>query len=60
MKRYLTAIFLGISAMILVFGLRIDLQWTGAVTWGLTLICLLFAAYFTKYIPDEKQNKKRK
>jgi hypothetical protein len=60
MKRYLTAIFLGLSALILVLGLRIDLQWTGAVTWGLTLICLIFAAYFTKYIPDEKPNRKRK
>ncbi|MFS0675027.1 hypothetical protein [Ornithinibacillus sp. 179-J 7C1 HS] len=60
MKRYLTAIFLGISALILIVGLRIDLQWTGIVTWGLTLISLLFAAYYTKYIPDEKKNKKRK
>lgn len=60
MKRYLTAIFLGISALILIVGLRIDLQWTGIVTWGLTLISLLFAAYYTKYIPDEKKDKKRK
>ncbi|WP_096270924.1 hypothetical protein [Paucisalibacillus globulus] len=59
MKRYLTAIFLALSALILVFGLRIDLQWTGIVTWGLTLICLIFAAYYTKYIPDEKSKKKR-
>ncbi|GGA84436.1 hypothetical protein GCM10008025_29450 [Ornithinibacillus halotolerans] len=58
MKRYLTAIFLIISAFILFFGLRIDLQWTGAVTWGLTFICLLLAAYFTKYIPDQKTKKK--
>jgi hypothetical protein len=60
MKRYFTAMFLALSALILIFGLRIDLQWTGVATWGLTLICLIFAAYFTKYIPDEKPNRKRK
>ncbi|WP_047981021.1 hypothetical protein [Ornithinibacillus contaminans] len=60
MKRYLTVLFLILAAIILFVGLRIDLQWTGAVTWGLTLICLIFSAYFTKYIPDEKQAKKRK
>ncbi|WP_010098150.1 hypothetical protein [Ornithinibacillus scapharcae] len=60
MKRFLTAIFLALGALILTFGLQLDLQWTGAVTWGLTLICLIFAAYFTKYIPDEKRSKKRK
>ncbi|WP_042142382.1 hypothetical protein [Paucisalibacillus sp. EB02] len=59
MKRYLTAIFLALSALILLFGLRIDLQWTGVATWGLTLICLIFAAYYTKYIPDERSKKKR-
>ncbi|MEN2769244.1 hypothetical protein [Ornithinibacillus xuwenensis] len=60
MKRYLTLIFLAIGALVLIFGLRIDSQWTGAASWGLTLICLIFAAYYTKYIPDEKRTKKRK
>ncbi|WP_026908602.1 hypothetical protein [Paucisalibacillus globulus] len=60
MKRYLTAIFLGLSALILFFGLRIDLQWTGVATWGLALISLIFAAYYTKYIPDKKPNRKGK
>ncbi|MFD2046421.1 hypothetical protein ACFSTA_18925 [Ornithinibacillus salinisoli] len=58
MKRYLTFVFLLLSAVILIIGLRIDLQWTGAVTWALTLICLIFAAYYTKYIPDNKEDKK--
>ncbi|AVQ97975.1 hypothetical protein ACTWPF_18265 [Oceanobacillus sp. M65] len=58
MKRYLTAFFLGISAIILIIGLRIDVQWNGIVSWGLSFICLLFAAYFTKYIPDEKKSRK--
>ncbi|SES97108.1 hypothetical protein SAMN05216389_10413 [Oceanobacillus limi] len=57
MKRYLTAIFLLLGAIILIIGLPIDLQWTGAVTWLLTLICLIFAAYFTKYIPDKDNEK---
>ncbi|MUK89750.1 hypothetical protein GMD78_15375 [Ornithinibacillus sp. L9] len=58
MKRYLTLIFLLVSAVILFFGLRLDLQWTGAVTWGLTFICLVFAAYCTKFIPDRKEKEK--
>jgi hypothetical protein len=60
MKRYLTAIFIALSVVILALGLRIDSQWTGAATWGVTLILLIFAAYFTKYIPDEKTPKRRK
>lgn len=55
MKRYLTSIFLLITAIIIFIGLRIDLPWTGIVTWGLALITLIFAAYYTKYIPDRKK-----
>ncbi|WP_042220419.1 hypothetical protein [Oceanobacillus manasiensis] len=58
MKRYLTAFFLGISAIILVIGLRINAQWSGIASWGLAFISLLFATYFTKYIPDEKKSRK--
>ncbi|MEN2466959.1 hypothetical protein [Ornithinibacillus sp. FSL M8-0202] len=60
MKRYLTSIFLLITAIIIFIGLRIDLPWTGIVTWGLALITLIFAAYYTKYIPDRKKSNKRK
>ncbi|MGM8366208.1 hypothetical protein ACLIBG_12130 [Virgibacillus sp. W0181] len=57
MKRYLTAIFIGISILILIIGLRIDVRWNGIVSWGLGFICLIFAAYFTKYIPNDKDKK---
>ncbi|SHG08381.1 hypothetical protein [Ornithinibacillus halophilus] len=60
MKRYLTAIFLVISALILIIGLQFDLQWSGIVTWGLTSISLVFAAYYTKYIPDKNNDKEPK
>lgn len=56
MKRYLTAAFIILSIIILIIGLRIDVRWNGIVSWGLSLISLLCAAYFTKYIPNEKDN----
>jgi len=57
-KRYLTAIFLILSIIILMVGLRIDVRWNGIVSWGLVFICLIFSAYFTKYIPNHKSKKK--
>lgn len=58
MKRYLTATFLMLSVIILIIGLRIDVRWNGIIAWGLTFISLIFAAYFTKYIPDKKNKEK--
>ncbi|HLS20547.1 MAG TPA: hypothetical protein VK056_02660 [Bacillota bacterium] len=55
MKRYLSIIFIGIGIIILIIGLQINVYWSGMVAWGLTFICLMFAAYFTKYIPDKKR-----
>ncbi|WP_284141696.1 hypothetical protein [Virgibacillus sp. LDC-1] len=60
MKRYLTSIFLLLTAIILFVGLRLDFRWGGIATWGLAVISLIFAAYFTKYIPNEKEPKKMK
>lgn len=57
MKRYLSTMLLILSALILIFGLRIDTQWSGIASWGLSFISLSFAAYFTKYIPNEKKGK---
>ncbi|MBU5467532.1 hypothetical protein KQI49_11950 [Virgibacillus sp. MSJ-26] len=54
MKRYLTLIFLTLSILVLVIGLRTNFQFKGAVSWGLSFICLSLATYFTRYIPDEK------
>lgn len=59
MKRYLTATFLILSVIILIIGFRIDVRWNGIVAWGLTFISLIFAAYFTKYIPDKNAKKDR-
>ncbi|GGB61753.1 hypothetical protein F3157_08260 [Virgibacillus dakarensis] len=57
MKRYLSTMFLILSAIILIIGLRFDYQWSGIASWGLSFVCLIFAAYFTKYIPNEKREK---
>ncbi|SFE34709.1 hypothetical protein SAMN05216238_11354 [Lentibacillus persicus] len=58
MKRYLTAIFIGISAVVLIIGLGVDLYWSGIAAWGITVICLIFAVYFTKYIPNDENDEK--
>lgn len=55
MKRYLTVAFMLLSVIILFIGLRFDVRWNGIVSWGLAFICLIFATYFTKYIPDDRQ-----
>lgn len=47
MKRYLTAIFIGLSVLTLVIGLRFDVIWSGIVSWGLVVILLTFAAFFS-------------
>lgn len=60
MKRYLTLIFFILSIAVIVFGLRIDVLWNGIATWGIVLVLLLFAAYFTKYIPDKKRKESEK
>lgn len=57
MKRYLTVALIVLSVIILTVGLRIDVYWNGLLSWGLTFICLIFATYFTKYIPEKKDNK---
>lgn len=59
MKRYLTTIFIILSLIIIIIGLQIDVRWNGIVSWGLAFICLIFATYFTKYIPDKKEHKTR-
>lgn len=59
MKRYLTAIFILLSLIIIIIGLQIDVRWNGIASWGLAFICLIFATYFAKYIPDKKDSKNR-
>lgn len=55
MKRYLSLLFLILSVVILFVGLRMDVRWNGIASWGLSFISLIFAAYFTKFIPNERQ-----
>ncbi len=55
MKRYLTAIFIGISIISVIISFSFNVRWNGIVAWGLAFIFLLFAAFFTKYIPNEKE-----
>ncbi|ASN07127.1 hypothetical protein [Virgibacillus necropolis] len=57
MKRYLTTLFIILSGIILFIGLQIDFRWNGILSWGLSFVSLIFAVYFTKYIPNEKKQK---
>ncbi|GAB3045532.1 hypothetical protein [Virgibacillus ainsalahensis] len=58
MKRYLTAIFIAISVIVIVIGLSIDLYWSGIASWGIAIVCLLLAVHYSKYIPNDKKSKK--
>ncbi|WP_077324355.1 hypothetical protein [Virgibacillus siamensis] len=60
MKRYLTLFFIILSVVILVFGLQINQQWSSIASWGLAFISLIFATYYTKYIPNDKHEKNGK
>lgn len=55
MRRYLTAIFIGLSIVTVFVGFQFDIRWNGIVAWGLSCILLIFAAYFTKYIPNKSK-----
>lgn len=54
MKRYLTTLFLILSGIVLIVGLQIDFRFKGILSWGLSFVSLIFATYFTNYIPNEK------
>lgn len=60
MKRYLTLFFFILSIAIIIVGLRFDVVWNGIATWGIVFILLILAAYFTKYIPNEKRKRKKR
>lgn len=55
MKKYLTTIFIFLSILSVVIGYQFDVRWNGIVSWGVALIFLLFAAYFTRYISSDKK-----
>ncbi|MCM3740468.1 hypothetical protein M3210_09310 [Oceanobacillus luteolus] len=57
MKRYLSGILIGISAVIIIVGNMMDIYWGGIAAWGIAFILLILAAYFTKYIPNEEKKK---
>lgn len=58
MKRFLSLIFVFIAALAVFISLQFDVRWNGMVAWSLAIIFLAVAAYFTKYIPDKKEEKK--
>lgn len=58
MKRYLTTIFVSLSMISVFVGFMFDVRWSGVASWGLAFIFLLFATYFTKYIPNETEDKR--
>lgn len=55
MKRHMSGVFILLTAIILVVGTKLDYAWSGIVKWGLAAITLSLAAYYTKYIPSQKQ-----
>lgn len=57
MKRYLSGIFIALSGLVIIIGNSLDIYWSGIASWGTGFVLLIFAAYFTKYIPDEKKKK---
>lgn len=56
LKRYLTYAFIGIGVLSVIIGFSFDVRWNGIISWGLALIFFLFAAYFTKYIPNDEED----
>ena len=58
MKRYFTTILVIISMAIVFIGVTADVRWGGIVSWAIALILLGFAAYYTKYIPNNKEKNK--
>lgn len=48
-----------LSALIIYIGSKVEVYWSGIVAWGLALICLVFAAYYSRYIPNEKEQDKK-
>ncbi|RDW17155.1 hypothetical protein CWR48_14620 [Oceanobacillus arenosus] len=60
MKRYLTIMFIVLSGICVLIGLMIDQVWSGIVGWALAVILLIFAVYYTKYIPEGVKAKSRK
>lgn len=59
MKRYLTLILFAVSILIIYIGAKLQIYWSGIAAWGLALVCLIFAVYYSRYIPNEKSSKKK-
>ncbi|WP_232334360.1 hypothetical protein [Oceanobacillus sp. AG] len=56
-KRYLSGILIVASVLIIIIGNMLDRYWSGIAAWGVAIILLVFAAYFTKHIPNDKKKK---
>ncbi|GGN58742.1 hypothetical protein [Oceanobacillus indicireducens] len=56
-KRYLSGILIVASVLIIIIGNMLDRYWSGIAAWGVAIILLIFAAYFTKHIPNDKKKK---
>ncbi|WP_217587347.1 hypothetical protein [Lentibacillus saliphilus] len=59
MKRYLTAVCMLLAALVIILGLQMNFRWSGIFTWGIVFVCLSFATYFTKYIPNTSKSDKK-
>ncbi len=56
-KRHLSGILIVSSVIVIIIGNMADIYWSGIAAWGVAFILLILAAYFTKYIPNEKNKK---
>lgn len=57
MKRHLSGILIVSSVIVIIIGNMADIYWSGIAAWGVAFFLLILAAYFTKYIPNEKNKK---
>ncbi|UFT99989.1 hypothetical protein KO561_03225 [Radiobacillus kanasensis] len=53
MKSKLTVIFILLSVVVQTLGLFLKFPYKGLLVWGSSFVFLLFAAYFTKYLPND-------
>lgn len=53
MKAYLTYVFIFLSIVAVIISYQFDVRWNGIVAWGLAVILLGIATFFTKYLKEK-------
>jgi len=60
MQRYFSLLFVCLGILSVVISLQFNVRWNGIVGWGLAVIFFSLAIFFTKYIPENKQEEESK